>query len=487
MAPIFRSLLTYLAREKLKRSTLLCIVMGMMFLVSSTSLQSVMAANPSAPLLQSVCPQPPAFPPGHPAGVPSDPNSFLTFLESYVVENDTTATAYYKAVDPRSRRLTLPDWLVVNGFITKPSDFPPFGTSNDTAVKRDAFAMYVNDVDLGVTRRFYSLTDGQGNVSIYTENYGCLADAKARRAPLATVAMEWRAADDGSNPLSRFTTFYAYGPDNKRILQINLDGRGDKAIPGNCQTCHGGKPRALDTTGAYPNHGNIGASFLPWDIKAFIFDTVDPALSRAAQEARIKKLSQAAYATYSKKLKFDEVAGYSRPSGLAELVEGWYGGPGLPSPTFIETFTPKGWLPPYAPANAQDLYQKVVVPTCRSCHISRERSLDFTSYRGFAVFRDATKELVFKVLTSNNQGTVVRPGDDRAAMPLALKTFNNFWTSNAPTLLRQHLDLMQVTARAATITDEQTDEQVDDQTSDQTDEQTSEQQNVLYLPTVLHQ
>ena len=424
IAAIFGTLSNNSARKKTKLGGLLVIALGMMLLVSSTS-----AAKASKSSVVDPCT---TFPPTFPAGAP---DTFLTFLELKVPADTTTAAAYYKAVDPLNRRTTLEDWLVTTGFIDNPSDLQP-GQNGDALVRRDAFAMYVNDVDLGVTRRFYSLTDANGNVAIYTENYRCLSDAKLRKDVLATVAMEWRPAADGSNPKTKFTTFYAYGPDNQRILEINLDGRGNKAIPDNCLICHGGNPRALDANGNFPNHGNIGAYFLPWDITAFVFDTVDPAFSRAAQEADIKKLSQAALSTYPKTKKFDEVARYSRPSALVELVEGWYGGSGLPSPTFNDNFTPKGWLPPYAPPEAEELYHEVVVTSCRSCHISRERSLDFTSYKAFSVFHDATEKLVFgpdlvSAPTSRDEGGV---------MPLALKTYNNFWGSSAPTLLRQFLD-----------------------------------------------
>ena len=421
-----RFLSRYMSREKLELGKFLILAMGIMLLAISSG--TAKAANASVVDPCSV------FPPVFPSGAP---DTFLTFLELNVPQDTNTAIAYYKAVDPLNQRTTLNDWLVVTGFIQNPGDLQP-GPNGDALVKRDAFAMYVNEVDLGVTRRFYSLTDANGNVAIYTENYRCLSDAKLRQNVLATVAMEWRPAADGSNPKVKFTTFYAYGPDNQRILEINLDGRGNKALPGNCQICHGGNPRALDANGNFPNHGNIGASFLPWDIKAFVFDTLDPALSRAAQEADIKKLNQAALSTYSKTKKFDEVAGYTRPSALVELVQGWYGGPSLPSPTFIESFTPKGWLPPYAPANAEVLYHEVIVPTCRSCHISRERSLDFTSYKGFTVFHDATEKLVY----DPDLGSESTSGDDGGVMPLALQTYNNFWNTDAHDVLRQYLDMM---------------------------------------------
>jgi len=410
-------------------------VLGLLLLFLATGSAKAQSAAQGNPLVDPCSLVPPPFPAGA-------PDTFLTFLELNVpfadqAEAENYASAYYQAVDPYNQRTTFPDWLVKNGFITNTSEIQP-GLNGDALVKRDAFAMYINDVDLGVTRRFYSLTDANGNVAIYTENYKCLSDAKLRQNLVATVAMEFRAADDGSNPTKKFITFYAYDGSDNRILTIDLDGRGQKAIPENCLICHGGNPKQLDANGNFPNHGNIGAYMLPWDIKAFVFDTVDPSLSRAAQESNIKKLNQAAYLTYKKTRKFDEVAGYYRPNALVELVQGWYGGPTLPNPTFNDSFTPKGWLPPYAPPEAEDFYHDVIVTSCRSCHISRESSLDFTSYKAFLVFKDATNDLVFNSVS--NPETVSGSGDDGGVMPLALKTFNNFWNGSAHNILRQFLD-----------------------------------------------
>ena len=48
---------------------------------------------------------------------PGGPNIFLRFLESFQTEDAVTADAYYKAVDPYNRRLTLKAWLVTTGFL----------------------------------------------------------------------------------------------------------------------------------------------------------------------------------------------------------------------------------------------------------------------------------------------------------------------------------------------------------------------------------
>lgn len=389
-----------------------------------------------------------------------DPKLFFTMLESFNEENDTTADAYYAAVDPNNERTTFADWLVVNGFINNTGEFSADGHSpGDTVVRAnsDAFALYVNDVDLGFTRRFVIRTDDDGNVASYVENYPSLEAAKARLGVLAIVTMEWRAAADGSNPDEKFTTFYTYGGDaarsriNAADLTIGFGQSGNvvdlgvaeaKAQPGLCIVCHGGKPKALNADGTYPDNGDTGAMFLPWDVDAFLFDSDNPAdpLSRAAQEPEFKKFNEAVLTTWPTEEKFDEVAGFSRLPATVELIHGWYGGPGLPNDTFDEGFIPAGWLPPLAPEGADELYSEVLARNCRACHAQQETSLDFATYAGFAVFKDATEELVFGVLDGADDDPRDRPGDDQAVMPLVKLTYENFWTSDAPDILREHLD-----------------------------------------------
>ncbi|MBI3776376.1 MAG: proprotein convertase P-domain-containing protein [Gammaproteobacteria bacterium] len=100
----------------------------------------------------------------------------------------------------------------------------------------------------------------------------------------------------------KYTKFYVYahnalqGTDNL-VTNANLDGRGARAVPGLCNVCHGGAPKALEN-GVYPDLGNTNTQWLPWDLDTFVYDTVDPSLSRAAQEPQFKKFNQAVLATY---------------------------------------------------------------------------------------------------------------------------------------------------------------------------------------------
>ncbi|RPJ83983.1 MAG: hypothetical protein EHM13_06065, partial [Acidobacteria bacterium] len=107
---------------------------------------------------------------------PGGSNVFLRFLESFTLEDQATGDAYYAAVDPFNRRITLRDWLVVNGFLQATDDFTPGtgegGTAGDTNIATDAMAVYLNAADLGFGRRMYLKRNANGALASYVENYG---------------------------------------------------------------------------------------------------------------------------------------------------------------------------------------------------------------------------------------------------------------------------------------------------------------------------
>jgi subtilisin-like proprotein convertase family protein len=515
---------------------------------------------------------------------PPDTNEFLEMLNKnpLLAESEETATAYYAAVDPENQRKTLQEWQLLNGF------------GNEPQLTADAFAIYINDADLGFARRMYLLTkdsgDDKDNIASCVENYLTIDDAIAQNGVLATVCMEWSPAPDGSNGGRRYTKFFTYDENNNLALGADLDGRGFKYQPGLCLVCHGGSPKPPDA-GVYPDHGEVGAFFLPWDLDTFKYSETVPSLSRAAQESEFKKFNQAVLSTYPAPATYrytgpaapipdnsltgvevsllvsggpDQISnlilsidgvpngipglehpriidlqvfltspqgttvslmGFNKnganlrdtyihdraeknifsfnypfdfppytgtympfgsgkmdsflgenPNGIwtitvkdlvasntgsinqwslyfngepvlpvgsvsgvgtvqdlrvpapVELIEGWYGGSGMPSATFDGTFVPKGWLPPIAPANAAELYLKVVGPTCRACHIQRgtlrRGEIDFSTYADFLAYADRTQQLVYGA----------------GVMPLAKRTFDHFWeTPGLSTLLAQHL------------------------------------------------
>ncbi|KPJ93366.1 MAG: hypothetical protein AMJ53_07410 [Gammaproteobacteria bacterium SG8_11] len=335
-----------------------------------------------------------------------DDNRFLAFLNQtspLFTEDANTARAYYRAVDPLDQRTTLQAWRALNGF----------------NIGADAFAIYINNNDLGFARRMFVRTDPiTGVVSSYVENYGTLDDALNEEGLIATVAMEHTVAP-GQDPLDldapRFSTFYVFDGNDNRDLGADLDGRGFKFVPGLCNTCHGGRPKAL-VNGVYPDGGDTGAGFIPWDLDTYLFEDATAAVSRTQQESQFKIFNETVLRT-------------NPTSAQRELIEGWYGGPNLPANAFNGGFVPDGWLPPSAPANATQLYIQVVGPSCRACHVMRgsdlQNDIDFASYDKFASYKHRIETLVY----------------DEGTMPLALRTFDRFWINDTiPETLAEFLD-----------------------------------------------
>ena len=386
--------------------------------------------------------------------VPPDPDTFLTFLERHAPEDAVSAAAYYAAVDPDGKKTTYADWLFETGFINDPMDY---STTGSFAVNPDATTVvHQNIADLGFIRRVTArcvpnCDDPNPNIYSVIENYPTFDDAALRINRLASVTMERVSAADGSSPSDKFVTFYAYtGTDSRNQLnsagesipfQPDLDGRGEKAIPGLCNTCHGGTPRKLKKDGSYAENGNTGALFLPMDLNNFAFDpNLARGLAKDDQQAAYKKMNQVALITHRGTEDEDEVAGGSRLPGGHELIEGWYGGPGMPDNTFNGDFVPPGWLPPAAPVGKDELYLKSVAPGCRACHVQQERALDFATYEGFMVFEDAHKELVLSIECGLSDDPKVREkADNQAVMPLALETYKKFWESEEVEVFKAHL------------------------------------------------
>lgn len=211
---------------------------------------------------------------------PDDPRLFLDLFQERVDENDLTAIAYYAAIDPNNERDTLENWLKVNN-IHDPGDV-------------SAEAVYFNGGDLGFGRRMLMSQNPQG-MFFWVHNYRSVEDAAEDVELLATVAMEYSPHPvNGGTPYVKFHTFDGNGD---RILKIDLDGRGEKSVPGMCTTCHGGQPLELDN-GFYPNEGRIGTRFIPFDLDTFEYSTAHPEFSRANQEDEFKILNAAVLEHY---------------------------------------------------------------------------------------------------------------------------------------------------------------------------------------------
>jgi hypothetical protein len=350
------------------------------------------------------------------------PTSPVTTL----ADTEASSQAYYSTIDPGQLRTTLAAWLQVNNFNP---NVPGYGA--------DAHAIYTNGFDLGLGRDMYMKASncdasvasqlqasvpilqqpasvlpnliGHCDVATVVINYESLQAASTGLNPIVAVAMEYSAVAPGS---PRFVKFYVFGPNTNtgqliRVKSVDLDHRGEKSVPGACVVCHGGVPAtAAQLAAAAPNtypstngtnpvnaNGDVNATFLPWDLASFYYSDTDPGFSiqeqfapqlaeytRAKQEPQFKMLNAGAYLTLSNT--------NSDPARFAlsrELIEGWYGGQGLPSSSFSDAFVPDGWKegtnctagascnPTTAQpvTGSQTIYNDIFSHYCRACHVAQ--------------------------------------------------------------------------------------------------------------------
>ncbi len=333
-------------------------------------------------------------------GVP-EPTKILAFK---VGPGDPTyAAKYYDAIDPDHTKTTFADWKKANHF-------------DEGGVVE---AIYFNNGDLGFGRWMGMKIATNGDVAYYVSNYETpdkAIDARATNQLFglgATVCMEYSANPrDTNGPPNPYTKFYVYNASNFRSSGVELDKRGEKFVPHLCIVCHGGDRKAV------ANINNIGkgdfkAKFLPFDLESFHY-SAQAAFTQTNQAASFKQLNAAVLDT-------------GPTPSIKELLQGWYGGPGLLG-DFNKDFVPPG----YSGNPSQiELYSKVFKESCRSCHSARNNNQP-----SLASFDD---------LTGYSVGELVC---DTGAMPNALRTFNIFWASrcssnNQPCILKTALGLTQ--------------------------------------------
>ena len=230
-------------------------------------------------------------------------------------------------------------------------------------------ATYINQMDLNLVRRMSATQSSPDNIAFYVcNNPGpegrsqreideVIGIALGGEREVACVAMEW-SVTQGVNGNKPFTKFLTFGPDGSLLLSVNLDGRGEKFMPGTCVACHGG----THYSGKFPDqHGTpaspfLGSAFLTFDTANYFFSTGN-GLRKADQQAAIKELNKLVAAT-------ERDVG---PSPIVNLVNGWYDNGNAAA--LNEDYVPAAWvaLDTTRPGAAR-LYREVVGSSCRTCH-----------------------------------------------------------------------------------------------------------------------
>lgn len=369
----------------------------------------------------------------------SGPDKFLMFPNPQVQADgsvQTTATdfanAYYRANDPLNERDTLEKFKAKNGFGTN--------TGQEVTV------VFGDQRDLGYGRRMNVRRNPDGTLAFYVENYLVrtgvdyaysnlnLEAAIVRDAAhfIGVNAIEFSPGPNGGVPYAKWYNFSS--TTGQRATQVDLDGRGLKAMPGPCISCHGGRGDALTPPAANGlplfnlvqfsesrSRGDVEGHLHPFEPDVFGFVNT-PGFTRAEQEAAIKTINRWILCTYPlaapSTAPEDQCRRPANPSewqGTAsQLIKAYYGGDGLPNPTFVDNFVPIGWQS----AGQSTLYENVIRPSCRTCHIMRgsggNSDIDFNSYDKFRGYNDRVKIHV----------------QERGNMPLAKIVYDAFYRTN---------------------------------------------------------
>ncbi|PXW86107.1 hypothetical protein C8R34_1155 [Nitrosomonas sp. Nm84] len=275
-----------------------------------------------------------------------------------------------------------------------------------------ARAIYANKADLNLQRNmhgvFYAPND---TLAYYVCNYprvddldeGANLDNAIHNLNLAAcVAME-----KGSDNI---TKFYVFGPSGDLLQSVNLDGRGEKYIPGACVVCHGGKKYTKDNFTEY----DLESNFLPFDLENFVFSS-QVGLTKKAQEKSLRQLNEWIR---------DKIPTTEPAHPIAELINGWYPDP---DSEFNSSFVPAGW------ASNEQLYNDVVKPYCRTCHIAL--TPNFMTFLNFSVYSHNLKALVCGNASADPDNLTPKI----YKMPNARVTFDRLWNSKGITTLRTFL------------------------------------------------
>ena len=383
----------------------------------------------------------------------STPDSFLQFFNQYDdpgLEAVVYAQAYYAAIDPGNKRDTL------NKFI---SHHENDGSDWIHVIFRDT-------QDLGYGRDMYMREHNNENgcpeIAFYVRNFVVAPVPGFDYGPLnleaainndtnfhfATNAIEVsRADDDVACTGPRFLKFFTYAPTGERLLFADIDGRGVKAMPQICVSCHGGILRPLDSnrnfTTTYADDTVIGdtkSRLMPFSVDTFEFSNT-PGFTRAELEQNLKIMNDTILSTYvPAENPPGSTAGEWQGTFARKILEGHYTDPasGQPSQTYISDFVPDGWKSSMVagrPANTDRLYREVVIHHCIVCHAVRGTDLgpdsnslpnrqgmdiDFETWEKFASYAEDIARLVF----------------DEGRMPLSLLNFETFWEDpDKPALL----------------------------------------------------
>ncbi len=377
------------------------------------------------------------------------PDSFLLFPNpqrqldgSLQVGSLAYATAYYEAIDPNNERDTLAKFKAKNGL--------GLGSTGGAIEE----SVIVGDMrDLGYGRKMTARQNADGSLAFVVDNY--LAGGYGAYSPFNLEAAivganQWHLGTNGiefspgPGGTVKFAKFYTFDPvTGARLMMGNLDGRGGKAMPTICISCHGGRGDPLtppDSSGKQlfakvmnsvsQARGDVGAQLHPFEPSSLDFSAL-PGFSRAIQESKLKTINKMVLCslplTAPSAFPEDACRSTLRPASggvatvneyqgtVADHLKDMYGGNGLPlaATATRDAYVPTDWQT----AGQGTLYLDTQAQACRVCHLLRgtgnQSDINFDAYTKFEGYADRIKAHVI----------------DRGNMPLAKLIYDKYWST----------------------------------------------------------
>jgi hypothetical protein len=300
-----------------------------------------------------------------------------------------------------------------------------FGTASEIKT------IYYNYGDLGLGRNMHCSYFPTG-AACYVSNYGrdprnsdvttnvafgqdpdtSIDQAISEQGLIATVAMVYDTTNvanpvrfalyDSTNGLKPFAAV-----DNPGVNALNHPGDptfANIAVPENCLTCHGGTARYVSGQSVQ------GATFLPFDPANLRFSSHNSTYSQANVLAQISALNKLVLTTNPAPAITAFVTNVYAPRFAGDPTA-------VPNPAYV----PADWQS--GGAKAVEVYNEVVKPYCRTCHLSQDESVGGLNWGSWTQF------------SSNTQIGPRACGGSTAPMPMAERTQTLFWQSPA----RAHL------------------------------------------------
>ncbi|MEO7056303.1 MAG: hypothetical protein ABI281_07310 [Caldimonas sp.] len=347
------------------------------------------------------------------SGIFPGASHFLTYKG---VDTKLSACLYYRALGAVAdcdsqgnpiQPISFTDWKTKNGF----------GTAADVSAK------YINQNDLNLVRFMTATRNASGGIAFYVCNTPgpdsssqhevdqFMEDALGNRNRVACVTMEYTPVA-GANGGQPFTKFFTFAPDGSLLLSINLDGRGEKYMPGSCVACHGGSTYS----GRFPEQKTaspfLGSGFLPFDTGNYLFGS-RASLTEAAQSEAFYQLNALVKATEP-----------DPGSATSKLIDGWYAA----GHVLDKAYVPPAWkAADIAAPGAAKFYRNVIGISCRTCHVSLGAKFDWDSVvltpsRASTQFCGGTSELALNasmpqaLISSDQLFTRIRADADLATL-----------------------------------------------------------------------